>query len=234
MKRVLIRLDSIHQAIRSNFWHWCFYLFCRLSLAIGFLIAGMVKIMGERFASGLSDIHPMGSYLEALFHTGYYYTFIGVAQVLAAVMLLIPRAVLAGALLYMSIIFNIWILSLAVRFEGSLVSSTLMVLATLYLICYHFDQFKWIFSKSNELNLKLSIMDRKFPLRFFFASLMAIVLVVYIFTNLFEIMPRNSMADCESQFTGTENEAAGFRFCKCVHLEGNALSRCLEQYEEGK
>ncbi|MDN3602544.1 DoxX family protein [Belliella kenyensis] len=194
----------------------------------------MVKIMGERFASGLSDIHPMGSYLDALFHTGYYYTFIGIAQVLAAVMLLIPRTVLAGALLYMSIIFNIWILSLAVRFEGSLVSSTLMVLATLYLICYHFDQFKWIFSKSNDLDLKLSKMDKKFPLRFFFGSLVVIVLVVYIFTNLFEIMPRNSLTDCKSQFAGTENETAGYLFCECVHLEGNALSRCLEQYEEGE
>ena len=30
----------------------------------------MVKIVGERFASGLSDIHPMGAYLEALHNTG--------------------------------------------------------------------------------------------------------------------------------------------------------------------
>ena len=83
----------------------------------------MVKIVGERFASGLSDIHPMGAYLEALHHTGYYYTFIGIAQVVAAVLLLIPRTVTLGALLYFPIIVNIWLLSYAVRFEGSIVTS---------------------------------------------------------------------------------------------------------------
>ena len=81
----------------------------------------MVKIVGERFASGLSEIHPMGAYLEALHHTGYYYTFIGIAQVLAAILLIIPRTVTMGAILYFPIIVNIWVLSLAVRFEGILI-----------------------------------------------------------------------------------------------------------------
>jgi len=66
-------------------------------LAYAFIVAGMVKIIGERFASGLSTIHPMGTYLEALHHKGYYYyyySFIGIAQVIAAILLIIPRTVL--------------------------------------------------------------------------------------------------------------------------------------------
>ncbi|MDC6403925.1 MULTISPECIES: hypothetical protein [Maribacter] len=97
-------------------------------------MAGWVKIIGERFASGLSIIHPMGAYLEALHHTGYYYTFIGVTQILAAILLLIPRTMTLGALLYFPIIVNIWILSYAVRFEGSYVTAPLMVWACLFLI----------------------------------------------------------------------------------------------------
>ncbi len=68
----------------------------------------MVKILGERFASGLSANHPMGHYLEALHLTGYYYTFIGIVQVTAALMLLIPRTATLGAFLYFPIILNIY------------------------------------------------------------------------------------------------------------------------------
>jgi hypothetical protein len=99
--------------------------------------------MGERFTV-LSVKHPMGHYLEALHRTGYYYTFIGILQVTAAVLLLIPRTATLGALIYFPIILNICILSLAVRFEGSFVSSPLMVLANLYLLCWDYHKLKFI------------------------------------------------------------------------------------------
>ena len=105
----------------------------------------MVKIVGERFASGLSINHPMGAYLEALHYTGYYYTFIGIAQVMAAVLLLIPRTVTLGALLYFPIIVNIWLLSFALRFEGSFVTSPLIVLADLYIIFWNYYMVIYIF-----------------------------------------------------------------------------------------
>src|SRR5215207_3889092 len=69
----------------------------------------------------------MGHYLEALHHTGFYYTFIGVVQILAAILLLVPRTVILGALLYFPLILNICVLSYAVRFEGSILTSPLML-----------------------------------------------------------------------------------------------------------
>jgi len=135
-------LDAIHARARQNKWLRYFAVFNRMGLAAGFLPSGFVKIMGERFTS-LSVNHPMGNYLEALHRTGYYYTFIGVLQMLAAVMLLIPRTATFGAMLYFPIILNICILSHAVRFEGSLVSSPLMVLANLYLLCWDYDKLKY-------------------------------------------------------------------------------------------
>jgi len=140
----LDKFEQFYFTIKSNRWYWLFSIFCRFSLAFGFFAAGMVKILGERFASGLSAIHPMGSYLEALHHTGYYYTFIGIVQVIAAVLLLIHRTVLLGALLYFPIVLNICILSFAVRFEGSLVTSPLMVLANLFLLVWNYDRLKYV------------------------------------------------------------------------------------------
>ncbi|MGB8191904.1 MAG: hypothetical protein WCF67_08300, partial [Chitinophagaceae bacterium] len=111
-------LDRIHFKAKQNRWLRYFAVVIRIGLAFGFLPSGMVKIAGERFTS-LSVKHPMGNYLEALHRTGYYYTFIGILQVTAAILLLIPRTATLGALIYFPIILNICILSLAVRFEGS-------------------------------------------------------------------------------------------------------------------
>src|SRR5688500_12946496 len=145
-------LDRLHARVRRNSWLWLFSLFCRVALAAGFFPSGMVKILGERFASGLSANHPMGHYLEALHYTGYYYTFIGVVQVAAAVMLLIPRTVTLGAFLYFTIILNICVLTYAVRFDGTLFTAPLMVLAKLYILGWNYEKWKYIHTFNRPAN----------------------------------------------------------------------------------
>lgn len=137
-------LDRLHSQAKQNSWLWLFSIFNRFALAAGFIPSGIVKIIGERFASGVSANHPMGHYLEALHTTGYYYTFIGVVQVTAAILLLIPRTVTLGAFLYFPIILNICVLTYAVRFDGSLFTAPLMVLANLYLLGWNYEKWKYI------------------------------------------------------------------------------------------
>lgn len=141
---ISFKLARIHIRVRENKWLRYFAIFNRISLAAGFLPSGFVKIAGERFTD-LPVKHPMGYYLEALQRTGYYYTFIGILQVTAAILLLIPRTATLGALIYFPIILNICILSLALRFEGSFLSAPLMVLANLYLLCWDYHKLKFIF-----------------------------------------------------------------------------------------
>lgn len=206
-----------------------------MTLAAGFISAGMVKIMGERFASGLSSIHPMGAYLEALHHTGYYYTFIGIAQVVAAILLLIPRTVTLGAILYFPIIVNIWILSFAVRFEGSFVSSPLMVLANLYILVWNYDKLKYIlpFKNTSDYGIlkKPKKYSNKFPFLFFGGVVSSIGLIIVLFLYGHDVMPKNSLSDCKKQFVNPENEAAGFAFCECVHTSKKPLDECLDEFE---
>lgn len=71
---ILFNLDLIHAQVRGNKWHWLFSIFCRVALVAGFLPSGYVKIAGERFTD-LAVNHPMGHYLDALFQTGFYYTY---------------------------------------------------------------------------------------------------------------------------------------------------------------
>ncbi|WP_297337141.1 DoxX family protein [Algoriphagus sp.] len=231
-------LESFYFQMRKNKWYWIFSIFCRVTLAYAFIVAGVVKIIGERFASGLSPLHPMGAYLEALHHTGYYYTFVGYAQVQAAILLLIPRTITLGALLYLPIIVNIWILSYAVRFEGSMVTSPLMVLANLYILAYHYDQLRYIipFTRySKEASLKKpEKYSTKFPFPFFLGVAAMVALVIWAANSGFQTLPRNSLKDCQSQYAHSDQEAAGFAFCECIHRDGNPLDDCLEELEKSK
>jgi uncharacterized membrane protein YphA (DoxX/SURF4 family) len=230
------KLDKIHAAARSNRWLYYFAVFLRITLAFGFISSGIVKIMGERFASGLSVNHPMGQYLEALHHTGFYYTFIGILQVLAAILLLIPQTVLLGALLYFPIILNICILSFAVRFEGSILTSPLMVLGCLFLICWNYDKVKYLFilNRNFEKKTNAKIYNNRFPLKFFSAVLATVLIIVLIIRFGFEVMPRNSSKDCNLQFIGTNRTRAGQEFCNCIHKQGKTLDSCLQVYNKAE
>lgn len=229
------KFDQFYLKIKGNRWYWYFSIFCRLTLAFAFIVAGMVKIVGERFAGGLSIKHPMGAYLEALHHTGYYYTFIGIAQVTAAILLIIPRTVTLGALLYFPIIVNIWLLSIAVRFEGSIVTSPLMVLANLYILVWNYDRLKYILPFKIFPNYgiveKPTKYSNKFPFLFFTGVMCTALLTVSMAQFGYDVVPRNSLSDCKKQFKNTKNEAAGFKFCECIHNNGKPLDECLEEFE---
>ena len=233
--QVLNKFEAFHVYIKQNRWYWYFSIFCRYSLALGFVIAGTVKILGERFASGLSEIHPMGAYLEALYHTGYYYTFIGIVQIVAGVFLIIPKTSILGALIYFPIIVNIWILSWAVRFDGSLVSSTLMVFANTYLLVWNYDRLQHLLPVTNKSNIdiikKPKSYNNRFPYKFFLGVFITMVLTVFLAANVFTIMPKNSLSQCQQQFRNSKNKIEGYDFCDCVHLSGNDLEHCLSNFK---
>lgn len=230
--------EKYYVKVKANRWYWLFSIFCRVALAYAFIVAGLVKILGERFASGLSDTHPMGAYLEALLHTGDYYAFIGIAQVVAAILLLIPRTVTLGALLYFPIIVNIWLLSYAVRFEGSIITSPLMVLANLYILVWNYDRLRYILPFNNFSSLtilqKPPHYSLKFPFWFFLGVVLSVVLTVLYARFGHDVMPRNSLSDCKMQFENAPHQAAGFEFCECIHTKGHLLEECLIEFENLK
>lgn len=224
-----IILDNLHAKVSANRWMRYFTTFTRLALVAGFLPPGYVKIIGERFTD-LHNNQPMGHYLEALYHTGYYYTFVGYAQILAALLLLIPRTVVLGTLLYLPIIFNICILSLAVRFEGSLLTAPLMVIACVYLLCWHYDRIKYILPFNSPPAISHA-QDNKFPIWFFAGVFATFLAVGFTVTHLYDLMPRNTLNDCETQCDDDANPQACKVFCEKIHNNGQDLDKSLDEYE---
>lgn len=138
---LVLTLDNLHQSVKQQPWTLWFTRFTRLLLALGFLPSGLTKLLGERFTS-ISPATPIGYFFEALYQTGYYWRFLGAAQLLAALLLLIPATTTLGALIYFPIILNIFIITVALHFTGTPVITGLMLLASIYLLCWDYDKLK--------------------------------------------------------------------------------------------
>jgi hypothetical protein len=137
-------LDKIHARAIRNVWLQRFTIFTRALIAVGFIPPGMVKVMGKPFTV-LPVEHPVGYFFDALYKTGYWYEFIGWAQIVAAILLLIPRTSTLGALLFFPIIINIAVLTNSMGFKGTGAITIFMALAATYLLCWDYDKLKPIF-----------------------------------------------------------------------------------------
>lgn len=121
-------LDGIHSEVTRRWWMQIFAAFTRVLLAVGFIPPSYKKIIHEPFTS-LPDSNPVGHYFNALLQTGFYYEFIGWGQMIAAILLLIPRTSHLGALLFLPIIVNIAVLTSSVGFAGTWLLTIFMALA---------------------------------------------------------------------------------------------------------
>lgn len=139
---VTASLDRLHARIVRSVILQKFADFMRVILSVGFFAPGLNKLMGIPF-SFLPLDNPVGAFFHALFQTGFYYRFIGAAQVLAAVLVLFRRTSTLGALLFFSITFNVFIITVSVDFgTGTPIVTGLMLLASLYLVCWDYDKLK--------------------------------------------------------------------------------------------
>jgi hypothetical protein len=134
-------LDRLHARVRANPALQRFTLFTRLLLAIGYIPPALVKVQGERF-TGIPISHPVGFFFEAMYRTGMWWQFLGWAQLAASLLLLIPRTATLGALLYLPITINVFLITLSLHFVGTPVVTGLMLLACVYLLCWDYDRIK--------------------------------------------------------------------------------------------
>ncbi|HEX9952231.1 MAG TPA: hypothetical protein VGB53_10710 [Rubricoccaceae bacterium] len=135
------RLDTLHAAARRSRLLAVFATVCRLLLALAFLPSGWKKLAGERFTQIGVD-QPIGFFFEALYQTGPYYRLIGLAQVVAAVLLLVPRTATLGAWLFLPIVANVVAITVSLHFTGTVFVTVPMLLANLFLVLWDYDRFK--------------------------------------------------------------------------------------------
>ncbi len=232
---LLANLDHLYDEYKRNQWLRYFAVFCRVALALGFIPSGLVKVTGQRFTA-LPSNHPLGHYFDALYLTGFYYTFIGVGQLLVALLLLIPRTALLGAILSFPIVLNICVLAYATRFEGTRIT-TLMLLANFYLLCWDYARLKYVlpFKSSSDVGkTPKQKMSRKFPWVFFGGVVAVIAAVIIINAFMYDIRPGNSELECTNACRNNARPEGCLRFCSCIYNEGHPLEGCLNEYRKRK
>jgi uncharacterized membrane protein YphA (DoxX/SURF4 family) len=134
-------LDELHGKVRKiRILHY-FAFFNRVVLAVSFIPSGLTKLAGNRFTLLGTDT-AVGAFFESFYQTGGWYRFVGLAQIVAAILLLIPRTSTLGAALFFPIVLNIVVITIAVGFKGTWVITSMMLLANTFLICWDYDKFK--------------------------------------------------------------------------------------------
>lgn len=142
-------LDDLHVALTRRWWTQMFTAFTRCLLAVGFIPPSIPKILHKPFTV-LPDSNPVGHYFNALMDAGFYYEFIGWSQIIAAILLLIPRTSHIGALMFLPIIANIAVLTCSVGFQGTWLLTIFMCLAAVYLVAWEYDRLKPIIFYNRE------------------------------------------------------------------------------------
>ncbi len=139
-----LSLDQLHARVKKNRLLKIFTVFTRILLALAFLPSGLTKVLGNRFTVlGIDD--PVGFFFEALYRTGFYWRFLGICQLTVALLLVVPRTATLGALAYFPLILNIFVITVSMGFTGTPLITGLMLLASIYLLCWDYDKLKKIF-----------------------------------------------------------------------------------------
>ena len=123
--------------LRQRLLMQLFVVYLRYLIGAAFVFASLIKIKGHRFTTedGLAaPLHSAWHFFETMYQSGLYWQFIGVAQLLAGLLLMTQRYARLGALLFLPIIANIFVITLSFDFGLTPVITGLMLLANLLLV----------------------------------------------------------------------------------------------------
>lgn len=142
-------LDKLHSQVVQSPFLSRFTILNRLLLSVAFIPTGLVKLMYERFTQMSLD-SPIGFFFEAFYQNELWYKSVGLSQILAGILLLIPRTAHLGSFLFLPIIFNINLITFGVGFKGTTYITSLMLLSNLYLVAWEYPYWRPFFRPQNS------------------------------------------------------------------------------------
>ena len=106
-------------------------------------LGGEVKPIGE--------LEPFNQFWRVMATSGLYWKFIGASQVLAGALLMTQRFAKLGAMMFLGIIVNIFVVTVAYSFDGTPLITGLMLLATVHLLLWDLDSFQPLFRRPEHV-----------------------------------------------------------------------------------
>ena len=149
MRRADGLLGALQRRVRSRPVLYRLTLGTRVLLAVGFIPTGMVKLLGRRFTT-MSPESDIGGFFETLYRSGPYWRFLGLAQVLAGLLVLSRTTATLGALAFFAIMLNVFFITISYDFRGTPVVTGLMLLATVYLLLWDYQRLRGLIGLGAE------------------------------------------------------------------------------------
>lgn len=124
-----------------------FTIFLRYLLGTALVWASILKIKGIRFTPFSGENAPINSLphlLESMYQSGFYWHFIGWAQLIAGFLLMSQVFGTLGAIACFPIILNIVVLTTYFDSPGISAITSLMLLANIYLLFWDWNKLKFV------------------------------------------------------------------------------------------
>jgi hypothetical protein len=132
-------------ACKQQKWLHLAVIYTRYLLGGAFMFASLVKLKGERFTNvqGVgSPFHSPEHLFETLYQFGLYWQFLGLMQLLAGLLLLTQRYALLGALLFLPIMANIFVITLSYDFGYTHLITGAMLLTSAGLLVWDWNRLR--------------------------------------------------------------------------------------------
>lgn len=120
----------------------------RYLIALAFVPSGFTKLVGERFTQ-LPTTGAIGQFFEVLYLSGIYYNFLGLAQIVTAILLMTQRFALIGTFFFLAITTNIWMITISLHFTGTWIITSLMMVAGLILLYWDKNRIAELYSEND-------------------------------------------------------------------------------------
>ena len=119
----------------------------RILLGVSLLAAGLPKLQGRPWLR--TGVEPwVVPFFDALYHSGLYWRFLGLSEIAAGLLLLLPRAALLGALVSLPILANILVITVSLRFRWTVISiAALFVTTNLGLLAWDYERLRPIIQR---------------------------------------------------------------------------------------
>lgn len=141
------------QALKNLTLSQLFIICTRYLIGSAYAFASIVKIEGKRFTTMVPEGENWNTpahIFEVLYQSQLYWNFLGWAQFLAALLLMTQRFARLGALIFLPISINIFMITVSYGFKGTPFITGLMLLANLLLIVWDWDYFKVLLNIPSE------------------------------------------------------------------------------------
>ena len=152
---IIIRPNHLHN-LKSKILPQLLIIYTRYLIGAAFVFASVVKIQGKRFTTidGINEpINSAWHMFETLYQSGLWWKVMGLGQLIAGLLLMTQRYAKLGALMFLPIVANVFVITLSYDFRGTPVITGLMLIANIMLVLWDWDELKVLVNKTPVMPL---------------------------------------------------------------------------------